>query len=133
MHNLSRIGPERARAFLTMFIFFVTALPFTAFPQRGFAATSTGHFEVYCDVIAVFLTNIEGVQKLVLFSQVSFPPGTFGGAYFGESKWSDVYVLMMDVSPTANARASPMAEYGSTIHTHSVSCQNEYRVRMKSI
>jgi hypothetical protein len=50
---------------------------------------------VYCDGVGIFLAKIDGApapQKLVLFSYVDFPPGTIGGRYFGQGKWSDVYV-----------------------------------------
>jgi len=57
---------------------------------------STGHFEVYCDGVGIFLAKIDGAPapgKLVLFSPVSFPPGTIGDRYFGQGKWSNIYVL----------------------------------------
>lgn len=58
-------------------------------------STATGDFEVYCDGVGIFLAKIDGMpapRKLVLFSRIGFPPGTMGG-YFGQGKWSDVYVL----------------------------------------
>lgn len=59
------------------------------------AATATGHFEVYCDGVGIFLAKIDGLPapgKLVLSSYMSFPPGTMGGRYLGQGKWSDVSV-----------------------------------------
>jgi hypothetical protein len=59
-------------------------------------STATGQFEVYCDGVGIFLAKIDGAPspgKLVLFSQKSFPPGTMGGRYFGQGKWSEVYVF----------------------------------------
>jgi hypothetical protein len=59
------------------------------------AATSTGHFEVYCDGVGIFLANIDGApapRRLVLFSRLGFPPGTMGGGYIGQGRWSNVYV-----------------------------------------
>jgi hypothetical protein len=56
-------------------------------------ATPTGHFEVYCDGVGIFLAKIDGAPspgKLVLFSPI---PGTFGGRYFGQGKWSNIYVF----------------------------------------
>ena len=59
-------------------------------------ATATGQFEVYCDGIGIFLTKIDGApapRRLVLFSYMSFPPGTIGGRYIGQGKWCYAYVL----------------------------------------
>ncbi len=65
------------------------------FLSRASVTTPTGHFEVYCDGVGIFLAKIDGAPapgKLVLFSPTSFPPGTFGGRYFEQGKWSDIYV-----------------------------------------
>lgn len=59
------------------------------------AAAATDHFEIYCDGVGIFLTKIDGAPapgKFVLFSYMSFPPGTNGGRYLGQGKWSDVAV-----------------------------------------
>jgi hypothetical protein len=67
-----------------------------ALPLAASVSPATGDFEVYCDGIGIFLAKIDGTPapgKLVLFSRISFPPGTMGGSYFGQGKWSDVYVL----------------------------------------
>jgi hypothetical protein len=59
-------------------------------------ATASGYFEVYCDGVGIFLAEIHGApapEKLVLFSRMSFPPGTMGGRSIGQGKWSDVYVF----------------------------------------
>jgi len=56
---------------------------------------ASGDFEVYCDGVGIFLAKIDGMpapRKLVSFSRIGFPPGTMGG-YWGQGKWSDVYVL----------------------------------------
>ncbi len=54
-------------------------------------ATATGHFEVYCDGVGIFLAKIDSAAsgKLVLFSLL----GTIGGRYLGQGKWSDIYVF----------------------------------------
>jgi hypothetical protein len=88
----SKIGSATACVFLSLIMFFVPLL----LPLVSAAATATGHFEVYCDGVGIFLAKIDGAPasgKLVLFSLVSFPPGTFGDRYFGQGKWSDIYVL----------------------------------------
>jgi len=57
------------------------------------APVATGHLEVYCDAVGLFLAKIEGApasRKLVLFSRLG---DTFGGKYVGQDKWSDVYVF----------------------------------------
>jgi hypothetical protein len=91
MHNLSRIGFAAAYAFLGSIMLFVPPLL-----SPSSLATSTGHFEVYCDGVGIFLAKIDGAPasgKLVLFSRVGFPPGPIGGRYFGQGKWSDIAVL----------------------------------------
>jgi len=57
---------------------------------------ATGHFEVYCDGVGIFLAKVDGAPtsgKLVLFSYMGFPSGTFGGEYIGQGKWSAVSVI----------------------------------------
>lgn len=91
MHNLSRIGSAAVYVLLSLITLFARPLlPLAA------AATATGHFEVYCDGVGIFLAKIDDApapRKLVLFSRMSFPPGTMGGSYIGQGKWSDIYVL----------------------------------------
>jgi hypothetical protein len=85
MHNLRRIG------FAGAYVFFGLVVLFQPLPTLASASSATGHFEVYCDGVGLFLTKIEGApasRKLVLFSQLR----TFGGKYVGQGKWSDVYV-----------------------------------------
>ena len=56
---------------------------------------ATGHYEIYCDGVGFFLGDIEGApapRKLLLFSYLGFPGGTFAGRYIGEGKWSNVTV-----------------------------------------
>jgi hypothetical protein len=62
--------------------------------SRASVATSTGHFEVYCDGVGIFPSKIDGAPasgKLVLFSRVDFPPGIIG-SYIGQGQWFNVYV-----------------------------------------
>jgi hypothetical protein len=90
MCNLSRIGI--ATSYVCSFIVFFVA-PLVA---QGPPPTATGHFEVYCDGVGIFLTKIDDAPpsgKLVLFFSVSFPSGTMGGLYIGQGKWSDTYAL----------------------------------------
>jgi hypothetical protein len=64
-------------------------------PIASSTNNATGRFEVYCDGVGIFLANIDGEPapgKLVLLSIMGFPPGTMGGRYFGQGKWSNVYV-----------------------------------------
>ena len=42
-------------------------------------------------------------RKLVLFSRVSFPPGTFGG-YIGQGQWLTTYVLPPGCVDTRNCK-----------------------------
>src|SRR5262249_20447082 len=59
-------------------------------------AQAIGRFEVYCDGVGVSLEKVDGApepRKLVLFSSVSFPPGTMGGAILGQGMWKTVSVL----------------------------------------
>lgn len=81
----------RTYIFLCLIALFLPALLVPAS-----VASATGHFEVYCDGVGIFLAKMDGAPtpgKLVLFSRVGFPPGTLGGRYFGQGKWSDVYVF----------------------------------------
>jgi hypothetical protein len=81
----------RAYVFLSLVMFMVTPLL-----SPASVGTPTGHFEVYCDGLGIFLSKIDGAPasgKLVLFSRMSFPPGTIGGRYFGQGEWSNIYVL----------------------------------------
>lgn len=60
------------------------------------APVATGNFEVYCDGVGIYLAKIDGAPwpgKLVLFSEVSFPPGTLGGGHFGQGQWSHIAVF----------------------------------------
>ena len=83
--------PLRTYVFLSIILLFLPALL-----VQASVATATGHFEMYCDGIGIFLAKIDGAPapgKLVLFFRMSFPPGTMGGRYFGQGKWSNVYVF----------------------------------------
>jgi hypothetical protein len=82
--------PLRTNIFLSLIALFLPALLVPAS-----VVSATGHFEVYCDGVGIFLANIDGApapRKLVLLSIMGFPPGTIGGRYFGQGKWSNVYV-----------------------------------------
>jgi hypothetical protein len=89
MHNLRRIGFAGAYVFLGLVILY------QPLPTLASAPSATGHFEVYCDGVGLFLAKIDGAHdsgKLVFFSYMGFPGGTFGGKFVGQGKWSDVYV-----------------------------------------
>src|SRR6476646_5940908 len=88
MHKGSRIGFARAYGCLSSIVVVVLLSPALAS-----APVATGHLEVYCDAVGLFLAKIEGApasRKLVLFSRLG---DTFGGKYVGQDKWSDVYVF----------------------------------------
>jgi hypothetical protein len=91
MHNRGRVSSATLCVFLAlMSLFMPPLLPLAT------AATATGRFEVYCDGVGIFLTKIDGAPaqgKLVLFSRVDFPPGTMGDRYFGQGRWSDIFIL----------------------------------------
>jgi hypothetical protein len=91
MHNQSRVGFAATYVFLGLIVLFVPPLftP-TSVPR------ATGHFEEYCDGVGIFLAKVDGAPasgKLVFFSNMGFPGGTFGGEYIGQGKWSDVSVF----------------------------------------
>jgi hypothetical protein len=91
MHKLGRIGLATACVFFSLIMLVVPHL----LPLAS-AASASGHFEVYCDGIGIFLSKIDGAPvpgKLLLFSAVGFPPGTFGGRSFGQGKWSVIHVF----------------------------------------
>lgn len=82
--------PPRRCLLVGLIVFILPALLLPAS-----VATATGHFEMYCDGVGIFLAKIDGAPapgRLVLFSYLSFPPGTLGGRYFGQGKWSEVYI-----------------------------------------
>ena len=69
---------------------------FGIFIPLASATTTTGHFEVSCDGVGIFLAKIDGAPapgNLVLFSLVDSPLGTMGDRYFGQGNWSDIYIL----------------------------------------
>ena len=91
MQNLGRIGFAAAYVFLGLIVLFIPPLMALAS-----VPTATGHFEEYCDGVGIFLANVDGAPasgKLVFFSYMGFPGGTFGGQYIGQGKWSDVSVF----------------------------------------
>ena len=69
---------------------------------------ATGHFEPYCDGVGIFLAKVDGASasgKLVLFSYLGFPGGTFGGEYIGQGKWSDVFVFADGCVPDGKCKS----------------------------
>lgn len=83
------------RTLLRCIFLTLTALVLSPLLLSAPAPTAKGGFEVYCDGVGVFLANIDGMPppgKLVLFSYVSSSLGTIGGRYFGQGKWSEVFV-----------------------------------------
>lgn len=91
MHNLRRIGFAAACVYLGITVLFAPpSLAPAAVPR------ATGHFEDYCDGVGIFLAKVDGAPppgKLVFFSYLGFPGGTFGGDSIGQGKWSDVSVF----------------------------------------
>ena len=88
MHNLRRAAFATASVFLSLIVLFVPSLPTLASEDAA-----TGHFEIYCDGIGLFLSKIDGAPasgKLVLFSELG---STFDGEYVGQWKWSNIYVF----------------------------------------
>jgi len=72
----------------------LSALFLAVFPSSASAPDATGRFEVYCDGVGLFLSNIaDAPGKLVLFLSMGFPPGTMGNHYIGQGKWSYAIVL----------------------------------------
>src|SRR5581483_10046360 len=91
MHNLGKIGLAAAYVFLDLTVLF---FPPPLAPAS--VLTAHGHFEDYCDGVGIFLAKVDGAPppgKLVLFSYMGFPGGTFGGEYIGQGKWSEVSVF----------------------------------------
>src|ERR1039458_5355143 len=110
MHNLRRIG------FAGAYVFFGLVVLFQPLPTLASASSATGHFEVYCDGVGLFLTKIEGApasRKLVLFSQLR----TFGGKYVGQGKWSDVYVYRDGCLPDGKCENIADGKVRSEEHT----------------
>ena len=74
---------------------YVAVILLSVLVLQASAATVTDQYEVYCDGVGIFLAQMDGLPapgKLVLFSYLSFPPGTMGGRYLGQGRWSDVLV-----------------------------------------
>jgi hypothetical protein len=90
MHNVSRISFATTSLFVILFLLLVPPSFTASIPA------APGHFEVYCDGVGIFLAKVDGAPasaKLVFFSYLGFPGGTFGGEYIGQGKWSDVSVF----------------------------------------
>jgi hypothetical protein len=82
--------PSRRYIFLVLVLLLASDL----LPAAS-GVTTGGQYEVYCDGVGLFLANIDDVPapgKFVLFSYLDFPPGTIGGRYLGQGKWSEVLV-----------------------------------------
>jgi len=105
MFNPSRVGFSAASVFLSLIVFFVPLSPAPAS-----APAATGHFEVYCDGVGLFLAKIGAAPasgKLVLFS---FMGSTFGGRYVGEGKWHDVHVFHEECFLSPNGKCESIAD-----------------------
>jgi hypothetical protein len=73
----------------------LVALLFAISPMASPGHNATGQYDIYCDGVGFFLTNIDGVPapgKLLLFSYMSTPGGTFGGRYIGQGNWTYAFV-----------------------------------------
>jgi hypothetical protein len=84
------IGFASAWFLLSLIVLFVSPFLTSASP-----ATASGHFEVYCDGLGIFLAKIDGAPdsgKLVLFSQLGYALG-IEGHYVGQGKWTDIRVF----------------------------------------
>jgi hypothetical protein len=91
MRNLGRITFALAYVFVGLIALLVSPSLTPASVPRA-----SGHFEEYCDGVGIFLVKVDGAPvsgKLVFFSYLGFPGGTFGGEYIGQGKWSDVSVF----------------------------------------
>ena len=83
-------------------------LSLPALPLPGIASDATGRFEVYCDGVGLFLAKIDGApapRKLVLFSRMRFPPGTVGGRYLRQGKWSNAAVFRNGCVPDGKCKS----------------------------
>jgi hypothetical protein len=122
MHNVGRIGFTASYVLLGLIVLLVPPLLTPASVPRA-----TGHFEEYCDGVGIFLAKIDGAPasgKLVFFSYMAFPGGTFGGEYIGQGKWSDVSVFADGCVPDGKfprLRSFGLcAKPGSSFHTNGV-------------
>ncbi len=91
----------RTSALLTLVLLFVL-------PVYSSTPVATGHFEVYCDGVGIFLAKINGAAapgKLVLFFEVGFPPGTDEGLFMGQRQWSTVYVFRDGCVPDGKCKS----------------------------
>lgn len=71
-----------------------TFFPALLVPASG--GNAAGRFEVYCDGVGFFLAKIADAPapgRLVLFSNLGFPGGTFGGRFIGQGGWWKVSVM----------------------------------------
>ena len=103
MNNLGRIGFAAAHILLALIVLFVPPLL-----SPASVPTATGYFEEYCDGVGIFLAKVAGAPasgKLVFFSYMGFPGGTFGGKYIGQGKWSDVSVFAGGCFPDGNCQS----------------------------
>jgi predicted Rdx family selenoprotein len=70
------------------------ALFLPALSSSAFASNASGHFEVCCNGVGIFLAKIDGAPgKLVLVSYLPSVAGTMGGNDLGQGRWSDVSVF----------------------------------------
>jgi len=95
--------PPRSFICLCLIALFLPALPLSAF-----ATNATGHFEVYCDGVGIFLAKIDGAPapgKLVLFSYIGFPSNTMGGRWLRRGMWSNVSVFRNGCVPDGKCQS----------------------------
>ena len=98
--NVNSRKRSRTYRLLSVLMLFISPL---VSPQ----SVATGHFEVYCDGVGIFLARIDGVPapgKLVLFSVVGFPPGPTG-SYIGQGQWSKIYVFPAGCVPDGKCKS----------------------------
>jgi hypothetical protein len=103
MHNLGRIGVAAASVFLGLIVSIVPPLLRPASVPKA-----TGNFEEYCDGVGIFLAKVDFAPasgKLVFFSYMGSPGGTFGGEYIGQGKWSDVSVFADGCVPDGKCKS----------------------------
>lgn len=85
--------PSRQRSFLIFIFSFALLFRPHLLQLAASTGSAKGRFEFRCNGVSLFLSNIAGApDKLELFLTIGFPPGTQGGHYLGQGRWSDVSV-----------------------------------------
>src|SRR3954467_4589656 len=109
IHNLRRIGFAGAYVFLGLVILY------QPLPTLASALSTTGHFEVYCDGVGLFLAKIDGAparRNLLSFLIWVFREALSAGSSSDRGSGPMFMSIVMGASPTASARTSPMPMYG---------------------